>query len=276
MIKELKQYLSVNRLLLTGTPLQNNLTELWSLLNFLMGEIFDDLRVFQSWFDAKEMDQNAEECQEQIVRQEKQKNILQTLHKILTPFLLRRVKADVDLKIPPKKEVIVYCPLTPKQRELYKAVVEKTIGNLMDKGRESREKNGDGDGNLTKRKRIEIDYSVFLKNEGATEKELNSYLDRLELIQDEREEFRRTELNKIESKNVKKSRCDAEVNVALKSRMMDLRKIVNHPYLMEYPLCEDEEGNTCYRYDQGQTTGMKVCFLFECGLAKMARLIAAT
>merc|ERR1719219_2630038 len=136
LIKELKQYLSVNRLLLTGTPLQNNLTELWSLLNFLMGEIFDDLRVFQSWFDAKEMDQNAEECREQIVRQEKQKNILQTLHKILTPFLLRRVKADVDLKIPPKKEVIVYCPLTPRQRELYKAVVEKTIGNLMDKKKE--------------------------------------------------------------------------------------------------------------------------------------------
>ena len=56
-------------------------------------------------------------------------------------------------------------------------------------------------------------------------------------------------MDKIESKNVNKSRCDAEVNVGLKNRMMDLRKIVNHPYLVEYPLCEDEEGNTCYRYD---------------------------
>ena len=244
LVKELKQYLSVNRLLLTGTPLQNNLTELWSLLNFLMGEIFDDLRVFQSWFDAKEMDQNAEKCQEQIVRQEKQKNILQTLHKILTPFLLRRVKADVDLKIPPKKEVIVYCPLTPKQKELYKAVVEKTIGDLMDKKKETV---SDEDVDLTKRKRVDIDYSVFLKNEGATQRELDTYLDRLEMIQDEREEFNRTKLGKTESKNVNRSRRDAEVNVGLKSRMMDLRKIVNHPYLVEYPLCEDEEGNTCYR-----------------------------
>jgi len=246
LVKELKMYLSVNRLLLTGTPLQNNLTELWSLLNFLMGEIFDDLRVFQSWFDAKEMDQNAEECREQIVRQEKQKNILQTLHKILTPFLLRRVKADVDLKIPPKKEVIVYCPLTPRQRELYKAVVEKTIPDLMGKNKSNIK---DDDGDRTKRKRVDIDYSVFLKNEGATERELNAYLDRLETIQDEREEFR-SELGKIESKNINKSRSDAEVHVGLKSRMMDLRKVTNHPYLVEYPLCEDDEGNVCYRADE--------------------------
>ncbi len=75
LIRELKQYESVNRLLLTGkedsegrtgsrisstvfllrsgTPLQNNLAELWSLLNFLMAEIFDDLSVFESWFNAK-------------------------------------------------------------------------------------------------------------------------------------------------------------------------------------------------------------------------------
>ena len=123
--------------------------------------------------------------------------------------------------------------------------MEKTIGKLMDKKKEIK---SEGEGNLTKRKRVDIDYSVFLKNEGATEKELNRYLERLEMIQDEREEFRRTELGKTESKNVNRSRCDAEVNVGLKSRMMDLRKIVNHPYLVEYPLTEDEEGNTFYRY----------------------------
>ena len=61
LIKELKMYTSANRLLLTGTPLQNNLDELWSLLNFLMAEIFDDLRVFRSWFNAKNLDTESED-----------------------------------------------------------------------------------------------------------------------------------------------------------------------------------------------------------------------
>jgi len=49
LIRELKSYSSANRLLLSGTPLQNNLSELWSLLNFLLPDIFDDLDMFQSW-----------------------------------------------------------------------------------------------------------------------------------------------------------------------------------------------------------------------------------
>jgi ATP-dependent DNA helicase len=44
---------------------------------------------------------------------------------------LRRVKADVDLKIPPKKEVLVYCPMTAKQHQLYEATVNKTIKDLL-------------------------------------------------------------------------------------------------------------------------------------------------
>ena len=56
---------------------------------------------------------------------------METLHQILTPFLLRRVKADVDLKIPPKKEVLVYCPMTDEQTEFYKAVVERTIQEMV-------------------------------------------------------------------------------------------------------------------------------------------------
>merc|ERR1719337_275853 len=50
LIKELKQYHSANRLLLTGTPLQNNLSELWSLLNFLLPKVFQSNEGFENWF----------------------------------------------------------------------------------------------------------------------------------------------------------------------------------------------------------------------------------
>ena len=131
LIKELKMYTCKNRLLLTGTPLQNNLDELWSLLNFLMPEIFDDLRVFRSWFNPKDLDTQNEDEQKRILQQERQNNILSTLHQILTPFMLRRVKADVDLDIPPKKELLVYCPMTKTQHEFYEATVNKTISQIV-------------------------------------------------------------------------------------------------------------------------------------------------
>ena len=67
-----------------------------------------------------------------IAAQKQQNSILSTLHAILTPFLLRRVKTDVDLQIPPKKEVLVYCPLTERQEVMYRSVVEKTIKDLIE------------------------------------------------------------------------------------------------------------------------------------------------
>ena len=127
-------YTSANRLLLTGTPLQNNLDELWSLLNFLMPEIFDDVRVFRSWFNAKDLNESKEDEKKRILNQERQGSILSILHQVLTPFLLRRVKSDVDLFIPPKKELLVYCPMTKTQKDFYTATVNKTIKDLVTKG----------------------------------------------------------------------------------------------------------------------------------------------
>ena len=49
------------------------------------------------------------------------------LFQILTPFLLRRLKTDVDLSIPPKKELLVYAPLTKEQESYYKSTLDKTI-----------------------------------------------------------------------------------------------------------------------------------------------------
>ncbi len=55
------------------------------------------------------------------------------LFQILTPFLLRRLKSDVTLEVPPKKEIIVYAPLTAKQEAFYTAVVNKTIAKMLGK-----------------------------------------------------------------------------------------------------------------------------------------------
>lgn len=118
---------SMNRLILTGTPLQNNLAELWSLLNFLLPEIFDDLAVFESWFDVKELEQ---EGAEKFLKQEEEKHVLSSLREILKPFMLRRIKTEVHLDIPPKKELVVYAPLTELQHELYKAVLNYDLETL--------------------------------------------------------------------------------------------------------------------------------------------------
>ncbi|KAF8438771.1 SNF2 family N-terminal domain-containing protein, partial [Terfezia claveryi] len=122
LIKELKSYTSANRLLLTGTPLQNNLAELWSLLNFLLPDIFDDLDVFQEWFDFSAL--REKEGLGQILEADRKTQIVQSLHAILKPFLLRRVKADVITQLPPKREYVLYAPLTKEQKELYQALVD--------------------------------------------------------------------------------------------------------------------------------------------------------
>ncbi|KAH6709224.1 SNF2 family N-terminal domain-containing protein [Leptodontidium sp. MPI-SDFR-AT-0119] len=112
------------RLLITGTPLQNNLTELWSLLYFLMPSDgtgqgvggFADLKEFQDWF-KKPSEQILEHGREQM--DDESKGIITKLHKLLRPYLLRRLKADVEKQMPAKYEHVEFCRLSKRQRELY-------------------------------------------------------------------------------------------------------------------------------------------------------------
>ena len=103
---------SQRRLLLTGTPLQNDLMELWSLMHFLMPNLFDSLREFKDWFvnPLTGMIEGSHEYNQELV---------QRLHKVLRPFLLRRLKSDVEKQLPKKREVIKYCRLSKRQRYLY-------------------------------------------------------------------------------------------------------------------------------------------------------------
>ncbi len=124
LIRELQNYRSANRLLITGTPLQNNLTELWSLLHFLMPDIFTDLQEFESWFDFSSL--RDRKSYDAIFTKERKENTIAKLHAILRPFLLRRVKTDVEKMLPKKREYILYAPLTKMQQELYQAIVTGT------------------------------------------------------------------------------------------------------------------------------------------------------
>lgn len=103
---------SSRRLLLTGTPLQNNLMELWSLMHFLMPNVFASHNEFRSWFvnPVTGMIDGTQEYDETVIRR---------LHKVLRPFLLRRIKADVEKQLPKKYEHVIYCRLSKRQRFLY-------------------------------------------------------------------------------------------------------------------------------------------------------------
>ncbi|KLJ08333.1 hypothetical protein EMPG_16239 [Blastomyces silverae] len=116
LIKELLTYNSANRLLITGTPLQNNIAELWSLLHFLLPEVFNDLGSFESWFDFSSVLDNR--GQKSVIARRK-RNLVSTMHAILKPFLLRRMKTDVETSLPKKREYVLYAPLTPEQKDLY-------------------------------------------------------------------------------------------------------------------------------------------------------------
>lgn len=104
-----------NRLLLTGTPVQNSMAELWALLHFIMPTIFDSHQEFNEWF-SKDIENHAEN---QTALDEHQ---LRRLHIILKPFMLRRVKAEVEHELAAKVEVEVPCELALRQRQLYRAI----------------------------------------------------------------------------------------------------------------------------------------------------------
>ncbi|KAJ9167671.1 hypothetical protein P3X46_019285 [Hevea brasiliensis] len=113
----LKRYSSNHRVLLTGTPLQNNLDELFMLMHFLDAGKFSSLEEFQEEF--KDINQ-----EEKISR----------LHKMLAPHLLRRVKKDVMTELPPKKELILRVELSSKQKEYYKAILTRNYQILTRRG----------------------------------------------------------------------------------------------------------------------------------------------
>ncbi|EDU47702.1 helicase swr1 [Pyrenophora tritici-repentis] len=110
------------RLLLTGTPLQNNIDELWSLLYFLMPAGFagegriaglDEFTLALKNPTSQILDQGRQQLDAEAQK------IVKRLHEVLRPYLLRRLKSEVEKQMPGKYEHVVYCKLSKRQRQLY-------------------------------------------------------------------------------------------------------------------------------------------------------------
>lgn len=118
-----------NRLLLTGTPIQNNMAELWALLHFIMPTLFDSHEQFNEWF-SKGIESHAEHGGTLNEHQ------LNRLHAVLKPFMLRRVKKDVITELTGKTEITVHCKLSSRQQAFYQAIKNKiSLAELFDNSR---------------------------------------------------------------------------------------------------------------------------------------------
>merc|ERR1719341_2007853 len=116
-------YTTSHRLLLTGTPLQNKLPELWSLLNFLLPSIFKSCTTFEQWFNAP----FATTGEKVELNEEESILIIRRLHKVLRPFLLRRLKKEVESQLPDKVEYVIKCELSGLQKVLYRSMQSKGV-----------------------------------------------------------------------------------------------------------------------------------------------------
>jgi len=96
--------------LLTGTPIQNNMSELWALMNVIDPDTFDDCDEFMGRYDNMQSKERVDE-----------------LHEVIRPYMLRRLKEDVEKSVPPKEETLIEVELTVLQKQYYRALYEKNV-----------------------------------------------------------------------------------------------------------------------------------------------------
>ncbi|KAF8973574.1 hypothetical protein BDZ97DRAFT_1690769 [Flammula alnicola] len=111
LFKKLNELNTAHRIIMTGTPLNNNMRELFNLMNFLDPE---------EWRDLEALEKQHEVLDEDLVKQ---------LHGRLRPYFLRRIKSEV-LELPPKNEVIVPVSMAPLQREVYRSILSHNFNIL--------------------------------------------------------------------------------------------------------------------------------------------------
>lgn len=117
----LLQYEAGHRILLTGTPLQNSLSELWALLNFLLPKIFSSADTFEQWFTSP-LAAAGGGSEDAALTEEESLLVINRLHQVLRPFLLRRLKTEVESQLPGKAEYVLKCELSAMQKLMYRQI----------------------------------------------------------------------------------------------------------------------------------------------------------
>lgn len=202
------------RLILTGTPLQNNLAELWSLLHWLYQDVFNEhsAELFRQSFNlSKGLYSNT---------------VLDDSRRLLELIMLRRMKNSpgVDLNLPPKSEVLLFVPLSPMQRFWYTRLITRADQGLLDElfsGAKAKEES-----ELVKRDELD----VKLTNKDA---DAMAALDHT--LEHGSEQWK--ESREILERAIKREQDETDADTGNRSAwqklmnlLMQLRKICNHPY----------------------------------------------
>lgn len=167
--KAVKSVKSSNRFALTGTPIENRLSELWSIFEFLMPGYLYSYKHFKEAFEEKIMlahesgknKDNTDSTGQNEYVLEKEEALLR-LHKMINPFILRRLKKDVLQELPDKVEKVVYVKFDSEQENLYKATEKNIVMNIGKKsGREFKESKLQILAEITKLRQICCDPSLL-------------------------------------------------------------------------------------------------------------------
>ncbi|KAJ4391716.1 DNA repair protein rhp26 [Gnomoniopsis smithogilvyi] len=119
-----KELLTPNRIILSGTPMQNNLIELWSIFDFINPMHLGSLVAFRSQFEVPiRIGGYANATKVQMMTAQK---CAETLKDAISPYLLQRTKKDVAADLPKKKEQVLFCKLTPMQRGQYMGYIQSS------------------------------------------------------------------------------------------------------------------------------------------------------
>ncbi|KAJ8597185.1 hypothetical protein M405DRAFT_724780 [Rhizopogon salebrosus TDB-379] len=231
LMQEIKKYPSAGRMILTGTPLHNNLAELWSLLNFILPDIFDDLDTFQEWFNLGTMQSR--------LSTEQSSQLIGTLHGILKPFLLRRLKADVEGLLPPKKEYVLYAPLSVRQRDLYDNILKGSLRSYL------LGISNEAEARVEKVTKMDVNAPMKLRQQTNRQYDIDGdddeYFEMLEAgglakVNTAKEDL--SGLGKQHRQLVTRKQVN---NMKLQNTVMQLRKVCSHPFLFDWPTIPDSQ-----------------------------------